>query len=1024
MQRARSTTQRRASSPATANRWARLTLELKPSIEKLTGADEDRAKETGVDPLAWVSEGLQTLRHACIDGEHVKDVKDVFRSQGGFQAIASLMVHLSSSYSDEHTPKENRPRLLVTVRETIGLLVATLKDHAGNRRYFEKKVGIGGWISFQKSISVVVQGMINHDEDSHNVELLFGTLLAAAVGEEVFEDIYTRATKAFNGKRSLDTLKNGPASMALHGDEQSLKYEIEKRISSTPGIRTADFLRILAQVWFTLSRSNQMALSKSGSLLLSIPYAFLALARLSKQDLRRLLDMGISSKVLPYLFDRQTSDLELAINQELATFLFAGGVTCLEDAAYLYQAAHKNPQAAKFLLSALKSSKYPPSIHFDLTQHGYSSVEVPTLGRHFPPTHTPGYTFAIWARFEQFDPNAHTTIFGAFDHSQSCFVLAYLEKDTRNFIFQTSISGSRPSVRFKSISFQAGQWYHICIVHRRHPGGSSKASLYVNGEFTEQTKSHYPASPKSVAGKHDPRVQAFLGTPQDLAATVGRGVSKSKWEMASAVLFEDAFSDDLISVFYHLSPRYNGNYQDCLGSFQTYAASAALNLRNETFHPGKEEQSDIVSAIRNKASLLIPEACVILNISPTAILDDNDENNIDESQLVKALSKEAAHNLHQFIRSGGNAVAINGSVPSINDALTQDQGVAVLTGDPVVTVPHSLDDASWRLGGCTSIDMSLVEAANTDEQLLLAVEILFETVQDNWRNSEAMERDNGYGILAMLIRDKLALNSPAGPKLSAALGISRPERNVLALQLLRLILTFVGYDFQTPNKSIINNPLAYRVLLVDLDIWHFGDLAIQDLYYSQYVTFGVESLHHRFNSKRLTRMRAVKKLLDALKAEEFTSSNFPLFMQAFEPLLLRSLSAELLRSLALFITYAISRDRTARKNSRFDIRPRKSTPTQSSDTENILSKKAIGVELLGMYADMLCRIDDVSIVRKFARTVTNKVKFSSHVAPSILTISVAVVPHVGKRGRRGRPRYEDTSSPAGTARPQLHQEIR
>jgi hypothetical protein len=41
-------------------------------------------------------------------------------------------------------------------------------------------------------------------------------------------------------------------------------------------------------------------------------------------------------------------------------------------------------------------------------------------------------------------------------------------------------------------------------------------------------------------------VQAFLGTPQDLSARLGKGVVFSRWSLASAHLLEDVLSDDLI----------------------------------------------------------------------------------------------------------------------------------------------------------------------------------------------------------------------------------------------------------------------------------------------------------------------------------------------------------------------------------------------------------------------------------------------------------------------------------------------
>jgi hypothetical protein len=241
-------------------------------------------------------------------------------------------------------------------------------------------------------------------------------------------------------------------------------------------------------------------------------------------------------------------------------------------------------------------------------------------------------------------------------------------------------------------------------------------------------------------------------------------------------------------------------------------------------------------------------------------LDDDNRNNINESQLVKSLSKSAAKNLQQLTRSGENAIVINGAVPFINDALTQPHGVATLTGEPVVVVPQSLDDASWRVGGSVAVGIKLVEMARTREAVVRAVEILFESVKGSWRNSEAMERENGFGILAVLLRGKMGAGAMIAPNDSGCLSVVEgdiEERDKLSFELLSLVLGFVGYRHDKPEESIIVNPLAYRILLVDFDMWRKTACITQKQYYRQFVAFRSNSKFHHFNSKRLFRMRMV-----------------------------------------------------------------------------------------------------------------------------------------------------------------------
>jgi hypothetical protein len=398
---------------------------------------------------------------------------------------------------------------------------------------------------------------------------------------------------------------------------------------------------------------------------------------------------------------------------------------------------------------------------------------------------------------------------------------------------------------------------------------SSKALLYVDGEFVEQVKSQYPATPPtsnsstdsfasftSATAKTIP-VQAFLGTPQDLSTRLGRGVVFSRWSLASAHLFEDCLSDDLIAVYYRLGPRYNGNFQDCLGSFQTYEASAALGMRNELMHPGKDESSDIITAIREKAGTLVPESRILLSILPNAVLGEDRYLRSEESQLLRGLNKTASSNLFQLTHNNGTSLAVNAAVPSINEALTRAQGTTVLTGEPVVVIPQTLDDTLWRLGGFSGIALRMVEDATTTDSIVQAIETLFDSIKGSWRNSEAMERDNGYAILGALIRGKMGAGIVVASKSGSTdtPNLSEGERDKLGYQLLSLVLDFLGYSHEKPEESFIINPLAYRILLVDFDMWRRAAPVTQKLYYKQFITFGVQSKFHQFNSRRLLRMR-------------------------------------------------------------------------------------------------------------------------------------------------------------------------
>jgi hypothetical protein len=204
----------------------------------------------------------------------------------------------------------------------------------------------------------------------------------------------------------------------------------------------------------------------------------------------------------------------------------------------------------------------------------------------------------------------------------------------------------------------------------------------------------------------------------------------------------------------------------------------------------------------------------------------------------------------------GTPIIINAAVPSVNDALSQIRGFGRLSGDAVVVVPQALDDAIWRIGGCSAVGLKLVQSAQSLDSVLRAVEILLEAVEGNWRNCEAMEQNNGFAVLAEVLRQKIGSSLVGyGMRPTNMIEASPDDREFFLLRMLRVILKFVGYDEQHPEESLIINPLAYRVLLVDLELWRQStSLETQKLYYKQFVDFARGSKHHHYNAKRFQRI--------------------------------------------------------------------------------------------------------------------------------------------------------------------------
>jgi beige protein homolog 1 len=882
---ARSRRQRSSTVASSPPESTKATAELQLLLDNLSTTLRTRPNSTYPD-LPTLLDQSQSIHRYLIASPQASRANDDFRHLHGFQILIETLRAFSGFYHPTKRSQKDKTQLFELLEILLGVLAQTFREHYGNRRYFKRRVEGGGWAALEQTIASI--GIGGSESDVWGESQLLGRLLSFAFDDKRFQSLCQKAAEEHPSLRRLEIQTTGEDTTTLPsiqesadegnergdiGDDEKIIAIVEAKLKETLResalLHNPDIIPILVDFWKTIPRNLSASVNPAALVVI------LALTKISSVSIHNLLALhttGILSTLLPLALDSESplASAERRSVEVLCGSLISLGVNTLNDAQYLIRS--KSSTATEFLLQAMKTSHTPAYIQFDLSLNGYASIELPTLGRSFPPPSSQaGYTFTAWIYIDQFDPNAHTTIFGAFDTTQTCFLLAYLERDTHNFILQTSVTNQRPSVRFKQVVFKEQKWYHIAIVHRRpRTISSSKAALYVDGEFAEQVKCQYPSQPppanpstesfasftSSSTAKSNP-VQAFLGTPQDLSSRLGRGVVFSRWSLGSAHLFEDVLSDDLIAVYYRLGPRYNGNFQDCLGSFQTYEASAALGMRNEQMHPGKDESSDILSAIREKASVIVPESRVLLSILPTAVIGDDDRNKAYESQLLRGLSRTASSNLYQLTHNTGTSLAINAAVPSINEALTRAQGSTVLTGEPVIIVPQSLDDTLWRLGGFAGIVLKLVENATTKDDILRAVETLFESIKGSWRNSEAMERENGYAILGALLRGKIGAGVVVSSRNSAseASSMTADDRDKLGFQLLSLVLEFVGYNHEKPEESFIINPLAYRILLVDFDLWRKTAPITQRLYYMQFITFGVNSKCHQFNSRRLFRMR-------------------------------------------------------------------------------------------------------------------------------------------------------------------------
>ena len=816
--------------------------------------------------VVWQSEDLKSLKDKLTRLKttltEAKEGKDIFRQVGGFELLLGALISFSRFFTPSLSPtllqvqqqqrQQDSPRshhednsfidIVLIILQVIG---EATRQHHGNKWYFSKKLEIDGpsigdyescridgWDCLRQAL--VGPGLAH--VSAKRAAQLFEGLLSFALDHDcmgIFKDVHSNSDDV---QWNEEQLNKG-------------KHHVNHFFGECELIKNPGAVRLVFSLWshICLNQENQHLQSLSVIILV----AFIKLASSSLHNVVALHGTGILSELLPPLWDENSLPASSAL-LELIEIILQLGFPSLKDTHQFICKAYSVPRLCNVLLKTLLLSKGPSVIQFDCSLQGYSSLELPSLGKQFPPVSSAGLTLSTWLKIDKFDSKCHTTVFGAFDPTQTCFALAYIEKGSHQLVWQTSIVSSKPSIKFKSVTFEEGHWYDITLVHRRpKPLSSSRAALFVDGEFVEQQKCPYPTN---VEGRN---VQVFVGTPRDLAVHRGRNAISSRWSLASLHLWSDVLSDEFITVRHKLGPTYTGNYQDALGPFQTYQASAELYLRNEMLHPGKEETSHIVSAIKNKAGALYSEGSVLLSISPHNVIRDNIYDDTTRPHILENLSKGAIRKLQQYTRFKGNAVVINGANPSINAALLHEHGAALLMGEPVVALTNSLHDHLRCAGGFVAVSLNFLRVAKTKCDVLQAVEILFQSAHSHWRNSEAMESENGFGILAGLLSCKVGLSSEskyAAIDLCEVVDGGIDDREALAEELLKMILSFTGYNEDSPAESMLINPLAYRILIVDAEFWRMTKISTQKLYYGQFSFFIRSNKYQRFNCQRIARM--------------------------------------------------------------------------------------------------------------------------------------------------------------------------
>ncbi|KZV83556.1 beach-domain-containing protein [Exidia glandulosa HHB12029] len=434
-----------------------------------------------------------------------------------------------------------------------------------------------------------------------------------------------------------------------------------------------------------------------------------------------------------------------------------------------------------------------------------------------------GFSFICWLSVEKFPTDDALVVFGVRGSGRWLVKLAV--RPDGKFELATTASPSRGgepgtgTVFAKAPALQRARWTHVALVqYPAHRSNAPTIRLFLDGTLVDAFNWSYP--------KLDSTTTYIIG---DEAGTAG----PSNWCLASAHLLSVPLGDDMARLFHHLGPRYSANFQaPSLIRFLTYEASASLNIYLSALREGVGAPSPKTPVTpRGKGPEMSPLMKAI-----------KDGVGFTEDAVVFALMPAGASDDPESRRFVANAGGKNNGQK------------AELRGDVVCSKPQCLDVGLWQVGG-PAVTLRLVELAETPQDLCTTLSILCDGLRTSWQNSEDMERMSGYEILASILRQKAQMLNMAG---------------------YRVIMEFVGIDFNNPGHSTVANSIAYQFVALDFHIWYRTRKEIQTAHLAHFVALLRDNHFARFNARqRLAKLNIVRKLLYALQTDWYQHDVIP-----------------------------------------------------------------------------------------------------------------------------------------------------
>ncbi|WBW74413.1 beige protein-like protein Lvs1 [Schizosaccharomyces osmophilus] len=699
------------------------------------------------------------------------------------------------------------------------------------------------------------------------------------------------------------------------------------------------------------------------------------LVNYSPENAIKLSSSRVMDDLLDYLFNPPNNypipdsmkDLLFDITLNCATYGLSNNNTSKILNTYINR---KSPLARRWFTKAL-SKPVAPALYFNPLVKGYSSIDF-TLSTPINPN--TGYSISLWLHSKCLtDDNVNkrsvpTTLFLVTDFLKSPLLRVMVDPSTNSISvhfgsyatnkdaciikFCTPLTASSS----KSSNVKSSTWRLITLVHRNEKS-SSTIDLYIDGTFVESAPSSYPFIPSLLQplyislgpsmGSKD-LVQMPPDNHGHINGSLKSGIfEKSNPTTESSVsllplligttrFFTESLLSSQIAVIYALGPNYTGSFQGSINDFLTYRASSELSMEVQALNLSAE------GVLKNMKSISSSTIAFTASAKSYVYINDPCLSGFSSFSILDTL-KDLQDQFYSY-------VYINRASPSYDQIFSMDKpSFGVSSGSVTPIVMPSLSDALYNVGG-SSISINLISIAETIEELNFGLLFYLSAIEDNWRFSEQVEQGHAYEILAKVLHTKSHLLSSE--------------------ETLRLISSKAGVHHERSKHPFILNPLLFRYLILDFDLWSKARDSHSVIQQLSYIVSLIENNEYsNINIKRLMKMQVLKKLLAAMRARLFRLDVLPLLKVVLKVLLATSFVSENVRAIVTYIIYAAF---ATKRNTRTNRLSNASlNPKRPEEAIEYLDIRESGHAVCEVFVSLLIESNqEPSFLRRFSSMIT------------------------------------------------------